>query len=73
MSYKPRQKVEGKWYPNGLAFETHGEAEQSARSTFSHWFTSEGWDVVESDERPNYKIVDGAMVEIVYEEESKGE
>ena len=72
MSYKPRQKVEGKFYTNGLAFETHGEAEQSAKSTFLNWFSSEGWDVIESDECPNYRIVDGAMVEIVYEE-SKGE
>jgi len=38
MSWKPEVRTDtGKWYGNGLRFETKAEAEDSAKSLMSRW------------------------------------
>lgn len=62
-SWKPEVVADasGKWYPNGLAFRTREEAELSATSNYARWMAVTDYRAVESDEVPNYQIVDGVM------------
>jgi hypothetical protein len=54
----------GKWCDNAVRLATREEAEAEARSLASRWLLVERWRVVESDEPPNYTIVDGKIREI---------
>ena len=62
MSFKPQVFVDNEWCINGLVFETKAEAEYSAKDLFNRWLLCTDCRAIESDERPNYKIVDGQML-----------
>lgn len=64
MSYKPQVLVGNEWATNGLAFETQGEAQQSADDLMSRWLLVRDCGTVESDQKPNYKFVNGALIAI---------
>ena len=61
MSFKPRVKVNNEWCTNGLAFATKEEAQLSASDLMSRWLLVADCDVVESDQVPNYEIVNNEM------------
>lgn len=64
MSYKPQVLVGNEWATNGLAFETQEEAQQSADDLMSRWLLVRDCGVVESDQKPNYKFVNGGLIAI---------
>jgi hypothetical protein len=53
MSYKPEVFVEGKWYPNGLVFQTETEAKWAAQQTFSNWTLCQDCRAVSSTDKVN--------------------
>ena len=57
-SWKPEVLVDGKWGANGLAFRTEQEAKTWASDLLMRWFVPTDSRAVESDEEPNYEIVD---------------
>ena len=65
MSWKPEVVVDGKWLKNSLVFATKEEAEASARSLSLRWSEVRGFRAVESDEKVNYKIINGALEMVV--------
>lgn len=54
VSWKPEQKVDGVWYPNGQRFATKAEAKASARACFMAWTMSEDSRAAESPDPVNY-------------------
>ena len=67
MSWKPEVLVDGKWGANGLAFRTREEAETWAADLLMRWFVPTDSRAVESEEQPNYEIVDGTCRAIAKE------
>ena len=63
MSFKPEVQADasGKWYPNGLAFATAGEAEAYVLELSMRWTAVRDTRVVESTEPVSHAIVDGAL------------
>ena len=64
MSWKPELLVQGKWYRNGLTFETQEEAKQNAFDKFMAWTQAEGSRAVEVDSRdfpPTHAYLDGVL------------
>lgn len=61
MSYKPQVLVGSEWATNGLAFATQEEAQQSADDLMSRWILVQDCGTVESDEVPNYELVNGEL------------
>jgi hypothetical protein len=63
MSWKPEiQTVNGDgFYPNATAFETKAEAEAAGRDILGRWMLATAYRAVESDQAPNYRIVEGRM------------
>jgi len=57
-SWKPVVLVDGKWGQNALAFRTEQEAKTWAHDLLMRWFVPTDSGAVESDEEPNYEIVD---------------
>jgi len=49
---------------NGLRFATEAEARIYARDLFSRWQVVREYSIDESDDAPNYEIVDGKLREI---------
>ena len=64
MSWKPEVQTDdsGKWYGNALRFETKEEAEANVRDLSMRWFAMRETRAVESDDPPNYRYVDHALV-----------
>lgn len=62
-SWKPEVTADasGKWYPNGVAFRTQAEAHTYVIDLSMRWFAVRETREVESDDEPNYQIVDGVM------------
>jgi hypothetical protein len=61
MPWKPEVHVEGKWYANGITFETRPEAAEYAKDLFYRWTSTADHRAVESDAVPNYRYVDGEL------------
>lgn len=72
-SYKPEVVTDssGKWYGNALRFATREEAEASAQDLMSRWLLVRECRASESEDEPNYRIVDG-RIERIKEGESNG-
>jgi len=51
----------GKWCGNALRFPTHEEAEANVRDLFGRWMAVKETRVVESDDEPNYRWMDGKL------------
>lgn len=69
-SFKPAVKTIGGgdvWNYNGLRFPTKEEALQSARDLMNRWMLVTECDAHESDDQPNYTIVDNVMLAMVGE------
>lgn len=66
-SWKPEQKVDGKWYGNTLRFATKLEAVENGRDLFDRWTASQSYRAVQSTDPVNYRYVDGRAVAIVEE------
>lgn len=66
MSWKPEVQTFGSdaWNGNAVAFRTKEEAEFSAKDLMARWLLVADWRVVESEQVPNYEIVDGFMTAI---------
>ena len=67
MAFKYEIKTFGdeKFYQNGVTFSTHDEAEKAGRAKYNAWTMADAYRVVESDETPNYRWVDGTgLVEV---------
>ena len=64
MSWKPEVIADssGKWTGNGLRFETKAEAEANVRDLSWRWTAVRETRVVESDDPPNYRYVDGGLL-----------
>ncbi len=54
VSWRPEQKVDGVWYPNGQRFATEAEAKASAGARFMAWTMSEDSRAVRAHEPVNY-------------------
>lgn len=67
MSWKPEFLVDGKWYPNAVAFATEQEAKDNARDKFMVWTMPTDWRAVESTDPVNYRYVSGMLVPFVGE------
>jgi hypothetical protein len=63
MSYKPEVKVDGKWYPNGLAFATHDEARRWAGGLFARWTLTTDWRAVASKEPVTHKLTKQGLLQ----------
>ena len=67
MAYKYEIKTFGdeKFYQNGVTFATQQEADQAGKAKYNAWSMAETYQVVKTDETPNYRWVDGTgLVEI---------
>ena len=64
MAWKPEIFTEGKWYPNGLVFETEAEAMDNACALFHRWTAAKGYRAVKSDHAVNYRWRDGELVKL---------
>ena len=64
MSWKPEVIADstGKFFGNALRFETKAEAEANVRDLSMRWFAVRETRVVESDDPPNYRYVDGGLL-----------
>jgi hypothetical protein len=65
-SFKPEVIADnsGQWCGNALCFATREEAEANVRDLMMRWLLVRDTRVVESDEEPNYRWVDGRLVAI---------
>lgn len=65
-SFKPAVKVHPSdtWSYNALRFKTKEEAMQSARDLMGRWLMVTDYDAHESEDAPNYQIIDNVMTEI---------
>jgi hypothetical protein len=52
----------GKWSGNQMRFETKAETEAYARNLMARWTLVLEWRVVESDDPPSYRWVDGSLL-----------
>lgn len=71
MSWKPEIETAnepGKFYANNTAFATKEEAETAAKDIFNRWLLAADWRVVESDQPPNYTIIEGKLSPLSEEE-----
>jgi hypothetical protein len=64
MSWKPEVLVEGKWSPNGLAFDTEEECDRYGRELLSRWFVPTDSRSVESTEPVNYRYTPAGIERI---------
>lgn len=64
MSWKPEVQTDntGIWYGNALRFATKEEAEENVRILMHRWWAVKETRVVESEDPPNYRWVDGGLV-----------
>lgn len=64
MSWKPEVIADssGKWCGNALRFETKAEAEANVRDLSMRWLAVRETRVVESEDPPNYRYVDGSLL-----------
>lgn len=64
MSYAPEVIADssGKWAGNALRFATREEAEANVRDLARRWMLVRETRVVESDDPPNYRWVDGSLL-----------
>jgi hypothetical protein len=53
----------GNWAGNGCRYPSKVAAEWAARDLMARWWLVTAWRVVESDDPPNYDVVDGRVVE----------
>lgn len=69
MSWKPEVKVTGEaetdWNGNALRFATKEEAEAYVRDLMMRWLLVTDTRVVESDDRINYRWVDGRLHQVI--------
>jgi hypothetical protein len=65
-SFKPEVIADGSgvWAGNSLRFATREEAEANVQNLMMRWMLVRDTRVVESDDEPNYRWVDGRLVEI---------
>ena len=65
-SWKPEVIADnsGKWCGNALRFATKEEAEADVQDLMMRWFAVRETRVVESEDEPNYRRVDGRSVPI---------
>lgn len=65
-SWKPEVRTgsDPKYYGNALRFPTAGEAARCAIDLMSRWMAVNNWQVVESDDAPNYRWANGALMGI---------
>ena len=65
-SWKPEVVADssGAFCGNALRFPTKEEAEANALDLSYRWILVSQWRATESDDEPNYRLVDGATVEI---------
>jgi hypothetical protein len=63
MSFKPEVIADssGKWVGNQLRFATREEAQANVCALMLRWFAVRDKRVVESDDPPNYRWVDGHL------------
>jgi len=54
----------GQWCGNALRFPTKEEAEANVANLFSRWMLVRETRVVESDDEPNYRWINGELQEI---------
>lgn len=66
MNYKAgfKFKDQGHLSFNALVFATKEECEQYAHDLLMRWYVPTGYEIVETDEKVNYKITDNKMVRI---------
>ena len=66
MSYAPEVQTDftGKWYGNGVRFETQAEAEAWVFDRSMRWSSVRDTRVVKSDDEANYRLVNDSMVAI---------
>ena len=67
-SWKPQVQVVnegGVWHDNALRFRTKAEAYQSAGDLANRWLAVTDWQATESDDEPNYQIIDNVQTHIV--------
>ena len=65
-SYKPEVIADstGKWSSNSLRFKTEQEAYANVQNLAAKWFAVREYRVVESDDEPTYRWIDGQLQEI---------
>jgi len=65
-SWKPEVIADnsGAWAGNALRFPTQAEAEAWALDLSYRWILVSQWRATESDDEPNYRWIDGRLVEI---------
>ena len=70
MSFKPMIKTfnDPGYYPNGLVFATHDEAEAWAKDLLSRWLLAETYRVDEVDAEPTHELRDGALAALTTQE-----
>lgn len=70
MSYRPEVQTDntGKWYFNGLRFETEAEAFRSAEDLAMRWTLVRDYRAAESDDPVNYAIIDDRIVRLKNDE-----
>lgn len=69
-SYKPEVQTVSdgdKWLGNALRFATREEAKANANDLMMRWFAVTAVRVVESEDEPNYRWVDGRLINITEE------
>jgi len=49
---------------NALVFATKEECEIYARDLLMRWYVPTGYEIVETEEKPNYKIQDHALIRL---------
>jgi hypothetical protein len=54
----------GKWSSVSIRFATHAEASVAGLNKFTHWTMCEDYRVVEVEEAPTYRLVEGELREI---------
>src|SRR3954451_164491 len=60
-SWAPEVLTEGEWCGNGMRFRTRNESDLWGRALLSRWMVPVDSRSVESDDPPNYEIVDGVL------------
>jgi hypothetical protein len=65
-SYAPQVIADssGKWAGNALRFPTREEAEANVKDLEARWMMVRDTRVIESDDEPNYRWIDGKLVRI---------
>lgn len=56
----------GVWYSNSMRYDVKETAEREGANLAWRWTLVKDWRVSESEDRPNYRLVDGELQSIIY-------